>query len=210
MSPYILQLRRRIFWAAYTLDRMMAMSLGRPAGISDHDIDIELPLVRSLSCLSSGFRTDRRPLQDYGVTDRAMDPANAPSGPTSMSSSIQFIKLCVSSLPSSRLSKDPTDVDLCSMRIESLIQKQAYRVDRPSSERPEPLLQLIDEWVVNIPSVAADESCWQLPCCSRDCTCLLLCFSGIPSSLTTFTSNRVLIEGGGCKDVSPSTMDDRP
>ncbi|KAM0751137.1 hypothetical protein T439DRAFT_355972 [Meredithblackwellia eburnea MCA 4105] len=44
-SPYILQLRRRIFWASYTLDRM-AMSLGRPLGIDDRDIDISMPYDR--------------------------------------------------------------------------------------------------------------------------------------------------------------------
>ncbi|GAA5850111.1 hypothetical protein JCM8547_001015 [Rhodosporidiobolus lusitaniae] len=128
MSPYILQLRRRIFWAAYTLDRMMAMSLGRPASISDHDIDIELPL--DVDCVSSNF-----------------DPESKPAGPTSMSSSIHFIKL---------------------MRIESLIQKQAYRVDQPVTERPEPLLKMMDDWEESIPAVASEPTCWQLPCCSCD------------------------------------------
>jgi hypothetical protein len=99
MSPYILQLRRRIFWAAYTLDRMMAMSLGRPSGISDSDIDIELPLVRRFFPLPRWqFSSPPALQQDYGVTDRVLDPQNPPTSPTSMSSSIQFIKLCVSLL----------------------------------------------------------------------------------------------------------------
>ncbi|GAA6032719.1 hypothetical protein JCM8097_000758 [Rhodosporidiobolus ruineniae] len=128
MSPYILQLRRRIFWSAYTLDRMMAMSLGRPASISDHDIDIELPL--NFHCVSADFNLD-----------------NPPQGPTSMSSSIHFIKL---------------------MRIESIIQKQAYRVDKTSDEPPEPLLQLLDQWDAEIPDVAAEPNCWTIPCCTRE------------------------------------------
>ncbi|GAA5832169.1 hypothetical protein JCM11251_004266 [Rhodosporidiobolus azoricus] len=128
MSPYILQLRKRIFWSAYTLDRMMAMSLGRPAGISDHDIDIELPL--DYDCVSSTFDLD-----------------NPPTETTSMTSSIQFIKL---------------------MRIESKIQKTAYRVDQPRDTRPEELLRLIDEWEAEIPAIASDPNCPNVPCCSRD------------------------------------------
>ncbi|BGP44814.1 hypothetical protein JCM10450v2_000629 [Rhodotorula kratochvilovae] len=128
MSPYILQLRRRIFWSAYTLDRMMAMSLGRPCGIADHDCDIELPF--DFDCIATAF-----------------DLQNPPQGPTSMTSSILFTKL---------------------MRIESIIQKQAYRVDEPSTERPEAVLRLIDEWEAQIPAVASDPSCWHVPCCSRE------------------------------------------
>ncbi|GAA5887560.1 hypothetical protein JCM6882_001449 [Rhodosporidiobolus microsporus] len=128
MSPYILQLRKRIFWSAYTLDRMMAMSMGRPAGISDHDIDIELPL-------------------DYDCVSPTFDLDNPPTTTTSMTSSIQFIKL---------------------MRIESMIQKQAYRVDQPRDTRPEQILRLIDEWEAEIPAIAADANCWNVPCCSRD------------------------------------------
>ncbi|GAA5947025.1 hypothetical protein JCM10213_007279 [Rhodosporidiobolus nylandii] len=106
----------------------MAMSLGRPTSIPDHDIDIELPL-------------------DYHCGQATFDLDNPPSGPTSMTSSIQFIKL---------------------MRIESLIQKTAYRVDKASDQRPEPLLRMIDEWVEQIPAIATDPKCHETPCCSRD------------------------------------------
>ncbi|WWD19944.1 hypothetical protein CI109_104417 [Kwoniella shandongensis] len=34
---------RLVFWTCYTMDRMMSMLLGRPPGISDDDIDVELP-----------------------------------------------------------------------------------------------------------------------------------------------------------------------
>ncbi|GAA5926519.1 hypothetical protein JCM3775_001040 [Rhodotorula graminis] len=128
MSPYILQLRRRIFWSAYTLDRMMAMSLGRPCGIADHDCDIELPF--DVDCIATAF-----------------DLPNPTPGPTSMTSSILFTKL---------------------MRIESVIQKQSYRVDAPSAERPEAVLRLIDDWEAQIPPIASEPTCWNVPCCSRD------------------------------------------
>jgi hypothetical protein len=40
----IVQLRRRLFWTVYSLERTIAISLGRPFSISDRHIDIELPL----------------------------------------------------------------------------------------------------------------------------------------------------------------------
>ncbi|GAA5990175.1 hypothetical protein JCM5350_002531 [Sporobolomyces pararoseus] len=52
LSPYILQLRRRVFWSAYRIDRMLATSLGRPTSIADEEIDIELPLDRDVNSLS--------------------------------------------------------------------------------------------------------------------------------------------------------------
>jgi hypothetical protein len=38
------QLRKRLFWACYSFDRQISIPMGRPFGISDRDIDIELPL----------------------------------------------------------------------------------------------------------------------------------------------------------------------
>ncbi|KAF9733673.1 fungal specific transcription factor domain-containing protein [Paraphaeosphaeria minitans] len=38
-----LELRRRIFWWCYCLDRLTSMLLGRTFAISDHDINVELP-----------------------------------------------------------------------------------------------------------------------------------------------------------------------
>lgn len=38
------QMRRRVFWECYVLDRNSSSTLGRPFGLSDSDISIELPL----------------------------------------------------------------------------------------------------------------------------------------------------------------------
>ncbi|KAL5527321.1 hypothetical protein ACEPAG_6112 [Sanghuangporus baumii] len=35
--------RRKVFWSVYSLDRMLAMALGRPLGIEDSDCDAEYP-----------------------------------------------------------------------------------------------------------------------------------------------------------------------
>ncbi|KAF6762750.1 fungal-specific transcription factor domain-containing protein [Ephemerocybe angulata] len=36
--------RRKVWWGVYTLDRMLALALGRPLGINDTDCDVELPV----------------------------------------------------------------------------------------------------------------------------------------------------------------------
>ena len=43
MTPVEKQVRRKVFWSVYSLDRMLAMTLGRPLGIEDSDCDAELP-----------------------------------------------------------------------------------------------------------------------------------------------------------------------
>ncbi|ORY82921.1 fungal-specific transcription factor domain-domain-containing protein [Leucosporidium creatinivorum] len=128
VSLYMLQLRKRIFWTAYTLDRMMAMSLGRPTGISDRDIDIGLP-----------FNVDCVDLNPTAPLDDSIT--------TSSTSSNRLIEL---------------------KRIESRIQKHAYRVDRPTIEPPDELLKAIADWEARIPAEAALATCHRVPLVSRD------------------------------------------
>lgn len=52
--------------------------------------------------------------------------------------------------------------------MESLVQKHAYRVDRPNTDSPDEILRMIDEWEAEIPPEAAAPNCWTIPCCSRD------------------------------------------
>jgi len=42
-NPKDLEIRRRVFWACYCLDRMTTMTLGRTFAIADRDINVELP-----------------------------------------------------------------------------------------------------------------------------------------------------------------------
>lgn len=42
-SPIDKQVRKKVFWCVYTLDRMLALTLGRPIGILDSDCDAEFP-----------------------------------------------------------------------------------------------------------------------------------------------------------------------
>lgn len=43
MKPIEKQVRRKAFWCVYSLDRMLAMALGRPLGIEDSDCDADYP-----------------------------------------------------------------------------------------------------------------------------------------------------------------------
>lgn len=44
LDPFTTQLRRRLFWSVYYLERAISLSLGRPFSINDRQIDIDLPL----------------------------------------------------------------------------------------------------------------------------------------------------------------------
>ena len=44
ISPLEKETRRKIWWGVYTLDRMLALALGRPLAIEDTDCDVEIPV----------------------------------------------------------------------------------------------------------------------------------------------------------------------
>ena len=44
LDPITAQMRRRLFWTVYYLERVVSMSLGRPFSIADRHIDLPLPL----------------------------------------------------------------------------------------------------------------------------------------------------------------------
>jgi hypothetical protein len=55
------ELRKRAFWVSYNLDRMSAVSLGRPVGIPDNDIDIGFPAdCNDEDITPSGFLSEPR------------------------------------------------------------------------------------------------------------------------------------------------------
>ncbi|KAI0024666.1 fungal-specific transcription factor domain-containing protein [Xylariomycetidae sp. FL0641] len=43
LDGYTVQMRRRLFWSVYSLERTIAISLGRPLSIPDRQIDVDLP-----------------------------------------------------------------------------------------------------------------------------------------------------------------------
>lgn len=65
ISPIEKETRRKIWWGVYTLDRMLAIALGRPLGVNDTDCDAELPVEVDDDHLSDYFAgaamTQRQP-----------------------------------------------------------------------------------------------------------------------------------------------------
>ncbi|CUM65339.1 uncharacterized protein PRCAT00002974001 [Priceomyces carsonii] len=45
ISAQEIEMRRRLFWSVYIMDKVISVSLGRPVGINDEDINIPLPAV---------------------------------------------------------------------------------------------------------------------------------------------------------------------
>ncbi|CAH0021253.1 unnamed protein product [Clonostachys rhizophaga] len=52
-NPLVAEISKRCFWVAYDIDRMISFYLGRPIGISDDWIDVELPLDLDDQCISA-------------------------------------------------------------------------------------------------------------------------------------------------------------
>ncbi|RDW90480.1 putative C6 transcription factor [Aspergillus mulundensis] len=102
LDPITAQMRRRLFWTVYYLERVVSVSLGRPFSIADRHIDLPLPLdvdddVRDPALLPPASPT----ISPEGGTNNRI---------TSLTFSIYLITL---------------------RRIDSRIQHKIYRADRP-------------------------------------------------------------------------------
>ncbi|WVQ71978.1 hypothetical protein IAR50_001521 [Cryptococcus sp. DSM 104548] len=139
-DPRRYEMKKRVFWAVYSLDRMMSAQLGRPSGIQDRDIDVELPLnvdvdfnqpkaLAAMQSKQSEMMGSRRPGDEYA---KGYGPV------TSMTSAIHNIRL---------------------NQLKQMITDAIYRLDKPlrptndlySPERqaiPEVdiLLERLDQW----------------------------------------------------------------
>ncbi|OCT44052.1 Zn2/Cys6 DNA-binding protein [Cladophialophora carrionii] len=130
------EMRKRIFWTCYCLDRQISIVLGRPFAISDRDIDAELPLD-----VDESVEEDSVLEQAYAASQGA---AAAAAAAAAVSTSLSvFIHIC-------RL-----------RRIESQIQQCIYRVDEttgPSTAEVDMFLRQLDEWKEQIPRDARHHS----------------------------------------------------
>lgn len=79
--------RKRIFWSAYCLDRLIGLASGRPFSVSDIDIDIELPLDIMSDCTDPVVIA----AQAHHSSRSSKDPA-APIPITDMTSAIHVIR----------------------------------------------------------------------------------------------------------------------
>ncbi|KAE9380683.1 hypothetical protein N431DRAFT_540260 [Stipitochalara longipes BDJ] len=133
VSPYEGQLRRRLFWTVYFLERVIAVSVGRPYSIADRDIDVALPLEIDDS------------VRDDGLIART---------------------LAVSPSPSFQASRPSSNITLAIQcfrmkRLESHIQGEIYRVDRPISSLVSKIgscMKLLEDWHRALPPSTPYES----------------------------------------------------
>lgn len=132
LRPYEAQLRRRLFWSFYLLERNVAWSLGRPFSLSEQDIDVELP---------------------YDIDDSLKDGESVPRNVAGASRSPE--KHVPSNLTAFIAS-------LKLKRIESQVQSSIYRVDKTVLQLlpgVPPLLSLLEEYETSLPTIspAADD-----------------------------------------------------
>jgi hypothetical protein len=124
------QIRRRLFWSVYYLERVVALSLGRPFSIVDRDIDASLP----------------KDIDDSLCDDEAIAQAISESSMTENygKPSSLTMSICLTSL----------------RRLESRIQGEVYRLDQPTSAvlaEVAPLLSVLETWKRNMPLVSPME-----------------------------------------------------
>src|SRR5882762_2728153 len=65
LTPIEKETRRKIWWGVYSLDRMLALALGRPLGVEDSDCDVELPVEVDDDHLSNYFSLGAQASQQY-------------------------------------------------------------------------------------------------------------------------------------------------
>ena len=133
LKPCHAELKRRLFWSVYLLERYVASSLGRPFSIAEEEIDAELP-----SDLDDSIKEDSLIVQTV---------RDGPKGPGSDRAS--------------NLSRFIASIRL--RRISSKIQSRIYRVDKNLSllqPQVAPLLASLEEYERTLPNLAPAENDW--------------------------------------------------
>ncbi|CAG8974147.1 hypothetical protein HYALB_00002784 [Hymenoscyphus albidus] len=133
LSPYEGQLRRRLFWIVCFLERVIAVSLGRPYSVADRDIDVAMPIEIDDT------------VRDNNLIARTVAASHSPT--------------FQSSKPSSNITMTVQCFRL--KRLESHIQEKIYRVDRPISSlitKINPILKMLEGWHRALPPSSPYES----------------------------------------------------
>ncbi|KAL3474322.1 fungal-specific transcription factor domain-containing protein [Aspergillus californicus] len=117
LDPITAQMRRRLFWTVYYLERVVSMSLGRPFSIADRHIDLPLPVD-----------------VDDDVRDPALLPPPSPPSTTTTTSPENTNNNTTTTDPNPhhRITTLTFAIYLIKLRrIDSRIQYKIYRADRP-------------------------------------------------------------------------------
>ncbi|RAH63198.1 Zn(II)2Cys6 transcription factor [Aspergillus piperis CBS 112811] len=130
MRPYEGQMRRRLFWSVYLVERYVAWSLGRPFSVPEEDIDVHAPADLDDSCTSDE------------LVEQALQGSVAPREPARGRKLRRFIALAQL------------------QRIMSQIHTRVYRTDKNIATLvPEttPLLAALEEFEISLPAMAPEE-----------------------------------------------------
>ncbi|KAJ0415621.1 fungal-specific transcription factor domain-containing protein [Aspergillus carlsbadensis] len=130
LDPITAQMRRRLFWTVYYLERVVSMSLGRPFSIADRHIDLPLPVD-----------------VDDDVRDPALLPPPSPPGPSTSPSTNNNLDTTTGNHRITTLTFSRYLIKL--RRIDSRIQHKIYRADRPLHSlrsKMDALFLELEEW----------------------------------------------------------------
>lgn len=152
------QLRRRLFWSVYSLDRVTSISLGRPFSITDRQIDVKLP---NESCNAPTSRENVGPVHHHYSS--RLPPRVARRRTASATRSRPNVSIDRgegSSHPTESAVHPPADicqaVDLIRLRrIESHICHSVYRLDLSRFSllgKLPPLADKLEEWKASLNS----------------------------------------------------------
>ncbi|KAE8401021.1 fungal-specific transcription factor domain-containing protein [Aspergillus pseudonomiae] len=131
-DPYRIEIRRRVFWSAYVLDRAVSLTLGRPFALSESDIDVDLPVP-----------LEQRPVDEKETQFKQPSAALTDTKALNLSS---FVHLCRLRRLESKIKQE-----LYSASAPTMTQKYSYDATIDA------LRQELLEWLNNIPfKVSAD------------------------------------------------------
>ncbi|KAH7038049.1 fungal-specific transcription factor domain-containing protein [Microdochium trichocladiopsis] len=130
-DPLAVQMRRRLFWTIYLLERVIAISLGRPFSIPDRQIDVDLPD------------------EFFNTAVAAADGARSPSAVFSTSPTGSIAGVGKARRGSTWAPATLFILLIQVRRLESKIQYSIYRADKPLTSllsKVEPIFQELEKW----------------------------------------------------------------
>ncbi|KAJ5569880.1 uncharacterized protein N7459_009310 [Penicillium hispanicum] len=87
LDPYTIELQKRFFWCAYCFDRLLSILSKLPFGISDSDIDVELPVDVDDTC------TDQQTIRRLQIKQAIGEPSTEGGTITTMTAALHHLQV---------------------------------------------------------------------------------------------------------------------
>lgn len=136
-NPLYYQIRCKTFWSAYSLERVISNSFGRPYSVSDRDIGIDLPVDIDDTIIDNELIKQKfKETYPHYNQDGKLIYNDHPLTRTSMTMAIYYFKL---------------------RKIDSEIQNSIYRVDNNTTQEIIPIIKInqlktkMKNWVSTLP-----------------------------------------------------------